>query len=84
MSSVWIRKFGTDEQRKILSLRPIEIPKNYLNYLNESQTNEELFLLRKLVNKNIPFGNDNWVEKIVDKFKLDQTLRGVGRPKNGG
>lgn len=35
------------------------MPKNYLEYLNKSQTNEEtneeLFLIRKSVNKNVPF-----------------------------
>jgi len=26
-------------------------------------------------------GGDSWVEKIIKKYGLDQTLRGVGRPK---
>ncbi|MCR4284281.1 MAG: hypothetical protein NUV64_03150 [Parcubacteria group bacterium] len=31
------------------------------------------------------FDGDNiWIGKMVDKFKLGQTLRGIGRPKNGG
>ena len=83
-SSVWRRIYGTDEQNKMLSLLPIEIHKNYLEYLNEPQTNEELLLIRKSVNKNVPLGDDTWTGKIIDKFKLGQTLRGVGRPKNGG
>jgi len=83
-SSVWRREHGTNQQKKILSEWPIEIPENYIKYLNEAQTDEEVNLIRKSVNKNIPFGSDGWVEKMVDKFKLSQTLRGVGRPKNGG
>lgn len=65
-----------------------KIPKNYLEYLNKSQTNEEtneeLFLIRKSVNKNVPLGNNIWITKMIDKFKLGQTIRGAGRPKNGG
>ncbi|MDD4803915.1 MAG: transposase [Candidatus Pacebacteria bacterium] len=83
-SSIWRRKYGTDEQKKILSSLPIETPENYLKYLNESQSDEELFLIRKSVNKNVPFGNNLWVGKMIDKFKLAQTIHGVGRPKNGG
>ncbi len=83
-SSGWRREHGTQEQRKILSLLPIEIPSNYTKYLNEIQTTDTLSLVRKSVNKNIPFGDDLWVFKMIDKFKLGQTTRGVGRPKNGG
>ena len=39
--------------------------------------------------KDVPYGGDGWVEKIIKKYGLEQTLRGVGRPKkkqqlNGG
>ena len=83
-SSVWRREFGTIKQKKILNSWPIETPRNYIQYLNEPQKDKELQSIRKSVNKNIPFGNDSWVWRMVDKFKLKQTLRGVGRPKNGG
>jgi len=31
--------------------------------------------------KDVPYGGDGWVEKIIKKYGLEQTLRGVGRPK---
>lgn len=84
-SSVWRREFGTDKQKKILSKWPIKTPKDYLKYLNKPQTEKERELIEKSINKNIPFGTNNWVMEMIDKFKLRQTLRGVGRPrKNGG
>ncbi|MFZ2522374.1 MAG: transposase [Minisyncoccia bacterium] len=83
-SSVWRREHGTQNQKKILYSWPIDIPNNYLNYLNESQPEEELESVRKSINKNVPFGGSMWVGKTVDKFRISQTLRNVGRPKNGG
>lgn len=68
----------------MLNFWPIEIPINYLKYLNESQTIKELDIIRKSINKNIPFGGNIWIGKMVDKFKLGQTLRNIGRPKKGG
>jgi hypothetical protein len=34
--------------------------------------------------KNIPFDSDIWIGKMVDAFRLGQTLRKVGRPKKNG
>jgi putative transposase len=83
-SSVWYRNNIANPKDKFLSSWPIEIPKNYFNYLNEAQTNEELDNIRRSISKNIPFGNDVWIGKMVDIFKLGQTLRKVGRPKKNG
>ncbi len=83
-SSVWYRNNNLNPKSKFLSPWPIELPVNYLTYLNEPQTNEELETIRKSINRNIPFGSDFWVGKMVDTYKLEQTTRRVGRPKNGG
>ncbi len=79
-SSVWRREYGTLEQKKILSPWPIAIPKNYVAWLNEPQSEEEEDSLERSVEKNTPYGSDNWAEKVVDRFDLRQTIRGVGRP----
>lgn len=83
-SSVWVRESGTSQQKKILSSWPIQAPPDYLAYLNNRQTEEEVGSIRKSISKNIPFGSEVWVGKTVDKFKLGQTLRKVGRPKKNG
>lgn len=82
--SAWRREFGTKEQKKLLSKWPIETPTNYLKYLNESQSEEEILSIRHSINKNIPLGKDKWVDKMVNTHNLSQTTRGGGRPKNGG
>ena len=83
-SSAWVRENASPQQKKILSAWPIHIPQNYFAYLNDTQTEEEVDSIRKSVRKNIPFGTDTWVGKMVDTFKLEQTLRNAGRPKKNG
>jgi putative transposase len=83
-SSLWMRKSANTERKKMLSEWPIEIPKNYIDFVNESQPKEDIENIRKSINKNIPFGNDEWVGRMIDRFKLGQTVRNSGRPKKNG
>ena len=82
-SGLWIREKGSDEQKKLLSKWPVDYPKDYLNLVNTALTNAELESLRYSVNKGKPYGKDNWVDNIIDKFKLGSTLRNPGRPIKG-
>lgn len=82
--SVWRRKSGTLRQKKLLSVWPVSRPKNYLNWLNQPQTEEEKEeIIKKSIQRSSPYGDDNWKEKIVKKFKLESTVRPKGRPKKG-
>jgi putative transposase len=79
--SAWRRIYGTLNQKKVLSAWPISVPVDYIKYLNESQKEEEIDIIRRSIIKNIPFGKDAWRDSVVEKFKLEQTLREAGRPK---
>jgi len=46
-------------------------------------SNEEEQLLRS-EDKNVPYGSDEWIDKVTTKYGITQVLRGVGRLKNGG
>jgi len=83
-SSVWRREKGTSKQKKILSQWPVDLPKNYLSLLNGALTASEEESLARSEEKSIPYGADTWVSKIVKKYKIEQVLKGVGRPKNSG
>ena len=83
-SSAWRREHGTSKQGKLLSAWPIALPKDYLLWLNTAQTASEEEAIERSEEKNIPFGSDSWQAAVVKKYRLGQTLRGVGRPKNGG
>ena len=85
-SSAWRRESGTAKQKKILSMWPVSRPKDYSIYLNQAQTEDEEEAIRRSITKGNPYGADRWVDKVVKRFGLEQTLRKVGRPKtkNGG
>lgn len=83
-SSVWRRERGTVQQKKLLSPWPIEEPREYLTLLNTPQTNEEEVTLERSESKGVPYGSEAWMLRTVEKYGLEQTLRSVGRPRNGG
>lgn len=78
------REKGTDEQKSMLAEWPIEVPKNYLSLLNTKQNASEEDAIEKSIIKNSPYGDDGWIKKIAQDYGLQQTLRRVGRPRNGG
>ena len=82
-SSVWRREYGSEKQRKYLSEWPIEMPDEYISFLNEAQTEDEEEAIRKSVRKGNPYGDGVWMMKTIKKYGLESTLRKVGRPKNG-
>ncbi|MBU1557703.1 transposase [Patescibacteria group bacterium] len=82
--SVWRRENGTDKQKKLLSEWIISEPKGYLKYLNEPQGESEEKAIQNAIHKSCPYGGDSWKSRVVKKFGLESTLKGVGRPKNGG
>ena len=83
-SSVWRRFKGTKQHKEILAPWPTEIPSDYLNLLNIPLTIAEEEALERSEEKSIPFGNETWMARVVKKYNIEQVLRGVGRPKNGG
>ncbi|VAW21734.1 hypothetical protein MNBD_BACTEROID04-1841 [hydrothermal vent metagenome] len=82
-SSLYIREKGDKEQKKLLSVWPVETSDDYVKFVNEAQTSSELDAIRYSVNKGKPYGEEAWMNKIIDKFKLKLTLRKRGRPKKG-
>lgn len=83
-SSLRRREKGSPEQKNILSSWPINIPSNYLLSVNQDQNTNEENTIENSILKSNPYGNTDWVEKVVKDFGLEQTLRRIGRPKNGG
>jgi len=81
--SVWRRENGTHEEKKLLTISPVTIPSNYLEWINEPLSEETLSSVRHSVNKGKPLGKDTWTNSIIKKFGLELTLRSPGRPKNG-
>jgi putative transposase len=79
-SSIWRRENISQKQIKLLSSWLISQPDDYLQLLNKSLTQSEEEALERSEAKDVAYGNDTWVEKVVKKFGLEQTLRKIGRP----
>ena len=41
-------------------------------------------VLERSEEKSVPFGDSKWINVSVKKYDIEQVLRKVGRPKNGG
>ena len=60
---------------------PLERPADWVEFLNEPQSQAELEAIRRSVNRGCPFGDDQWQEQVVEDLGLQQTLRPRGRPR---
>jgi putative transposase len=75
----WRQVAGASER---LAQSPVALPGNWIEYVNEPQTAAELHALRICVNRQKPFGNDDWVEHQAHALGVMQSLAPVGRPKS--
>lgn len=62
---------------------PIATPKDYLSFIQKPHTSAELEEARYAVNKGKPYGSDGWTNNMIDRHKLDMTIRERGRPRKG-
>ena len=69
--------------RDLVPLRewPMERPADWLDWVNEGETHEQLNAVRRSVIKGQPYGSELWVERMVTQWSLGATLRARGRPK---
>ena len=77
--SLWRR-----EQRRgmeILSDWPVDRPADWLQFVNEPQSDRELMELRSSANRACPFGDEQWQKRIVAQLGLGWTMRPRGRPR---
>jgi len=79
--SAWRRIHGTLQQKKFLAPLPIPLPRGYRRWINTPEKEDDLRQIRKSVNKGIPYGKERWVDRMVTKYHLESTVRGVGRPR---
>jgi putative transposase len=80
-SSLWRRQREDPIQTVWLSDWPMERPRDWVAQINRAQTAAELELLRVSVQRGRPFGEEQWVRRIIKRFGLESTLRPRGRPK---
>ncbi|MEI7460717.1 MAG: transposase [Pirellula sp.] len=82
-SSLWRWNRGNAKEKSILSAWPVRRTPNWLDYVNEPQTELELAAIRRSVKRGCPLGEQGWTSKIIERLGLESTIRPHGRPKNG-
>jgi len=60
--------------------KPVRIPDNWIEQVNQPQTTEELNALRNCVKRGQPFGSATWLSNLFERYDLHSTLRAKGRP----
>ena len=80
-SSLWRRVNGSREQKTFLSDLPVDLPKDYLSWVNEMEDDDALASLRASVNKGTPLGGGSWLDTLLQKYNLSAAMREPGRPK---
>lgn len=64
-----------------LSDPPAPLPSAWTEFVNQPQTAAELAAIRTSVNRQRPFGDDDWVSRTAEANELQQSLTNVGRPR---
>lgn len=80
-SSLYRRRRGNEEDRKILAPLPTELPENYLESVNHILEKNFISRIRHSISKGAPFGSDQWTAHMVDTYNMLPTQRGSGRPR---
>ncbi len=71
----------SEKEGNVLTGLPIPLPINWTEYVDQALTTGEIERLRKSINRQSPYGNDNWIEKLCNELGLESTIRQRGRPK---
>ncbi|MCA9355642.1 transposase [Candidatus Kaiserbacteria bacterium] len=72
-----------NNKANLLTKLPVALPRDYEDFIHTPLTAGELEVARYSVNKGKPFGGEQWSGDMIDKYDLDATTRGRGRPKKG-
>jgi putative transposase len=73
-------RMAVDQWRMELTAPPVPLPHNWVDYVNEPQTASELKSIRTSIQRDRPFGADDWVKRQARDLGLLQSLGPLGRP----
>jgi putative transposase len=79
--SLWQRQQEPRPDKWILSDWPIAIPGNWIDPVNQPQTEADLEALRRSVQRGQPYGAETWIKRVAGRLGLESTLRARGRPR---
>ena len=81
-SSLWQRL----QERADVQLSPWPVPpgSQWLEYVNQAETEAELASLRKSVTHGLPFGDSSWTKSTAAALGIEIPSRPTGRPRRKG
>ena len=59
----------------------MERPKDWIEFVNDSERESELEDLRSSAQRGRPFGREDWMIKVAKQLGLESTMNSRGRPK---
>ena len=77
----WSSLYGGDGEGPMLDAGPVRRGRQWLDYVNEPQTEAEVKRLRESVQRGRPFGQEAWLTKTAAELGLEASLRPRGRPR---
>jgi putative transposase len=69
------------ENGELLAQPPVPLPTNWERFVEAPQTAAELEAIRLCVNRQRPYGAEDWVRETAPDLGLDFTVRPRGRPR---
>jgi hypothetical protein len=76
--SAWARRTGAAPCRLVTPRDPA-LPRPWLRWVNEPQTDDELQALRNCLRRDCPFEDDRWATRSAARLDLRSTVRPRGR-----
>jgi putative transposase len=72
-----LRKQG----KPLLTDWPLPEPLDWLQQVNQPQTDAELDAIRRSLRRGAPYGTTSWTKQAAEQLGLESTLRSRGRPR---
>ncbi len=69
-----------DVERPVLDPGPVARPKDWLQWVNEPQSEAELLAICDSITRGRPFGSESWQRRAAKHLGLESSLRPRGRP----
>lgn len=79
--SLWRWAHGTAKDKSLLATWPLPRRPKWIDFVAAAITDQERQAIQRSIQRGVPFGDDNWVSKTVQRFGLQSTLRSRGRPR---
>ena len=80
-SSLWRWRYGTAEQKRILSPWPVPRLRGWLDWVKKPLREKEDRRLKQSIQRGCPFGHEDWTKTTARRLAIESTLRSRGRPR---